>query len=64
MSKSTKTEQTDRLGRKTGDYRYTQERKDGKIEDRNYGPEGYKGKDIHDPKTGKTESLNKIGRRK
>ena len=64
MGKSTKTEQTDRLGRKTGNYRYTETRKDDKIEDRNYGTQGYKGKDVHDPKTGKTDSYDRLNRKK
>lgn len=64
MGKSTKTEHTDRLGRKTGSYTYTEKKDDGKIEHRHYKYYDKTGKDVHDPKTGKTEHYDRHGRKK
>lgn len=44
---------------------YTEEREDGKVENRHYSPLGvtYLGKTVSDPETGKSEHYNYAGRK-
>lgn len=64
MGNSTRTNDTDKHGRDTDKYTYTEKRDDGKIEYRHY--HGYEkiGKDVYDPKTDETEHYDRLNRKK